>query len=136
MLIFSKLIYIRNKHDFTCVKLHSSFRKFYGRHHNPLLSSSPGNKSNTTDVTSGAGITYLSGSPVYIHPSPVYSRVRVARSSVKYFVNRCFSFFIWQFHCLTFFDLRILITSLVSSKLSCNPSNNQMKGIYKTLHRK
>ena len=136
MLIFSKLIYIRNKHDFTCVKLHSSFRNLYGRHHNPLLSSSPGSKSNTTDVTSGAVITYLSGSPVYIHHSPVYSRVRVARSSVKYFVNRCFSFFIWPLHCLTFFDLRILITSLVSSKFSCNPPNNQMKGIYKTLHRK
>ena len=31
-------------------------------------------KSNTKDVTCGAGITYLSGSPVCIHPSPVYSR--------------------------------------------------------------
>jgi hypothetical protein len=29
-----KLIYIRTKHDFTCVKMKSSFRKFYGRHHN------------------------------------------------------------------------------------------------------
>ena len=93
MLIFSKLIYIRNKHDFTCVKLHSSFRKCYGGHHDCVLPASPGKKSNTTNVTSGAGITCLSGSPVYIHPSPVYSRVRVARSSVKYFVNRCFSFF-------------------------------------------
>jgi hypothetical protein len=116
MLIFSKLIYIRNKHEFTCAKLHSSFRKCYGGHHDFVLSTSQGNKSNTTDVTSGAGITYLSGSPVYIHPSPVYSRVRVARSSVKYFVNRCFSFFIWPLYCLTLFDLRILITSLLSSK--------------------
>jgi hypothetical protein len=70
MLLFSKLIYIRNKHDFTCVKLHSSFRKFYGGHHDLVLSASPGIMSNTTDATSGAGIAYLSGSPVYIHPSP------------------------------------------------------------------
>ena len=126
----------QNKHDFTCVNLHSSFRMFYGRHHELVLSASPGNKSNTTDVTSGAGIAYLSGSLVYIHPSPVYSSVRVARSSVKYFLYRCLSFFIWPLYCLTFFDLRFLIISLVSSKLSCNPPNNQMKGIYKTLHRK
>ena len=68
--------------------------------------------------------------------SPLPRRVRVARSSVKYFVNRCLSIFIWPLYCLTFFDLRILIISLVSSKLSCNPPNNQMKRIYKTLHRK
>jgi hypothetical protein len=33
-------------------------------------------------------------------------------------------------------DLRIMITPLVSSNLTCNPPNIQMKGIYKTQHRK
>jgi hypothetical protein len=49
----------------------------------------------------------------HLCPPPVFSGVRVSRSLVL-FVDRCLSFFspLW---CLYFFDLQILITSLVSS---------------------
>jgi len=49
----------------------------------------------------------------HLCPPPVFSGVRVFRSLVL-FVDRCLSFFslLW---CLYFFDLQILITSLVSS---------------------
>jgi hypothetical protein len=38
------------------------------------------------------------------------------------FVDRCLSFFpfFWQLYCLLFFDLRLLITLLLSSNCSCN----------------
>ena len=59
------------------------------------------------------------------HPSspPVFSGVRVTRSLVLYvcFVDRCLSFctfFFWPLCCLLFFNLWILITSLVSSNSS------------------
>ena len=52
-----------------------------------------------------------------IHPHwapPVFSGVRVTRSLVLCvcLVDRCLSFFFWPLCCLSFFDLRILITSL------------------------
>jgi hypothetical protein len=52
--------------------------------------------------------------------TPVFIRVRVTRSLVVCvcFVDRCFSFcifFFWPLCCLFFFDIRILITPLVSS---------------------
>ena len=37
--------------------------------------------------------------------------------SVQCFVDRCLFFFFWPLCCLSFFDLRILINPLVSSKL-------------------
>jgi hypothetical protein len=56
------------------------------------------------------------------HPSspPVLSGVRVNRSLVLYicFVDRCLSFctfFFWPLCCLFFFDIRILLSPLVSS---------------------
>ena len=56
----------------------------------------------------------------HLSSRPVFSGVRVTRSLILYvwFVNRClffcpFSF--WQLCCLSFFDLRIVITLLVSS---------------------
>ena len=49
--------------------------------------------------------------------SPHFSGVRDTRSLVLYvcFVDRCLSF--WPLCCLFFFDIQILITPLVSSKL-------------------
>ena len=41
---------------------------------------------------------------------------------VQYFVNHCLSFclfFFWPLHCLSFFELRLHITPLVSSSFSC-----------------
>ena len=51
---------------------------------------------------------------------PLLCGVRVTRSLVLCvcFVDRCLSFFFWPLCCLSFFELRILITSLVSSKSS------------------
>jgi hypothetical protein len=50
----------------------------------------------------------------------VFSRVCVTRSLVLSvcFVDRCFSFFFSPLCCLSFFDLQILITPLVSSNSS------------------
>ena len=59
------------------------------------------------------GYKYLSWN--IVQPS-VFSRVRVTQSLVLCvcFVDRCLSFFSWPLCCL-FFDLRILMTPLVSS---------------------
>ena len=59
------------------------------------------------------GYEYLSWN--IVQPS-VFSRVRVTQSLVLCvcFVDRCLSFFSWPLCCL-FFDLRILMTPLVSS---------------------
>ena len=96
------------------------------------------NKSNTKDATCVAGTAYLSGSPVFTLLG--FCRFRVVRSLVfceifciSLFV--LFSLFFWPLSCLYFFDLRILITPLASSNLQVL-QYIQMKGIYKTLHRK
>jgi hypothetical protein len=54
--------------------------------------------------------------------TPVFSGVLVSRSLVLYvcFGDRCLSFctfFFWSLFCLLFFDLRILITPLISSDI-------------------
>jgi hypothetical protein len=56
--------------------------------------------------------------PEHPSPPPVFSGVRVTRSVVLCvcFVDRCLSF--WPLCCLFYFDLRILITLLVSSNSS------------------
>ena len=59
----------------------------------------------------------------HLRCSSVFSWVRFTRSLVLCvcFVDRCFSFgifFFWSLCCLFFFDLRILITPLVSSNSS------------------
>ena len=61
--------------------------------------------------------------PEHLSLHPVFSGVRVTWSLVLYvcFVFRCLSFcpfFFWPLPCLLFFDLRILITPLVSSNYS------------------
>ena len=60
----------------------------------------------------------------HLNAPPVFSGVRVTRSLVLYvcFIDRCLSFctfFVWPLCCLFFFDIRILITPLVSSNSSC-----------------
>ena len=61
--------------------------------------------------------------PQHLSASPVFSGVRVTRSLVLYFFF-CRSlfvplyFFFWPLCCLFFFDIRILITLLVSSNTS------------------
>ena len=74
------------------------------------------NQSNTTDATSVTRTAYPSGTPEFtpILVSFVFLDVQF---SVLCFVDRCLSFFVWPFHCLSF-ALRILITSLVSSNSS------------------
>ena len=54
----------------------------------------------------------------------VFSGVRVTRSLVLCvcFVDRCLSFYFWLLCCLLFFNLRLLITPLVSSNSSVNTS--------------
>ena len=54
------------------------------------------------------------------------SGVRVTRSLVLCvcFVDHCLYFFFWPLCCLFFFDLRILITSLVSSNSSSNDTKH------------
>ena len=58
--------------------------------------------------------------PEHLSSLPVFSWVRVTRSLVLYvcFVDRFLSFFFWSLCCLFFFDIRILITSLISSNSS------------------
>jgi hypothetical protein len=83
-------------------------------------------------VTSGAGTAYPSGAPEFI---PGFSGVRVTRSLVLYvcFVDRCLSFcafFFWPLCCLFFFDIRILISPLVSSNSSYRHSRTLLHKIY------
>ena len=56
-----------------------------------------------TGATSGAGTAYPSGAPV-LTPGALCAC----------FVDPCLYFFFWPLRCLSFFDLRILITCLVS----------------------
>jgi len=61
--------------------------------------------------------------PEHLSSPPVFSGVRVTRSLVLHvcFVDRCLSFctfFFWPLCCLFFFDIRILITPLVSPNSS------------------
>jgi hypothetical protein len=74
------------------------------------------------DATSGAETAYPSRSPEF---TPIFlwglgTPVRVTRSLVLCicFVDRCLSFWFWPLSCLSFLDLRILITPLVSSNSS------------------
>ena len=69
------------------------------------------NQSNTTGASSGEETAYLSGAPEFI-PRFVWLDFWF---SVQCFVDRCLSVFFWLLSCLSFVDLRILITPLVSS---------------------
>ena len=58
--------------------------------------------------------------PEHLRLPSVFSGVRVSRSLVLCvcFVDRCLSFFFWPLCCLFFFDILILITTLVSTNYS------------------
>jgi hypothetical protein len=65
-------------------------------------------------ATSGAGIGYPSGAPVF---TPGFSGVRVTSCFICMFCRSLFVllfFFFWPLCCLFFLDIRILITPLVS----------------------
>ena len=49
---------------------------------------------------------------------PVSSEIRVARSLVCRSLFVLLSFFFWSFYCLSFLDVRLLITPLVSANFS------------------
>ena len=57
--------------------------------------------------------------PEHLSSPPIFSEVRVTQSLVLCvcFVDRCLSFFFWPLCCLLF-DIRIMITPLVSSNSS------------------
>ena len=67
--------------------------------------------------------------PEHLSSTQVFSKVLATRSLVLYksFVDGCLYFFFWPLCCL-FFDLRILVTPLVSS----NSSSNKITTIIKT----
>ena len=71
----------------------------------------------STGVISGAGTAYL---PEHLNSLPGFSGVRVNQCLALYvcFIDRCLSFFFWPLCCLFFFDLRILMATLVSSNSS------------------
>ena len=87
----------------------------------PLVSSNTSyDKSNTTGGTSEAGSVNTSGLPMLI---PCVSGVRVKHSlvflcGVLYIIIVLFVLVFGQFNCQSFFDLRLLIASLVSSNFS------------------
>ena len=59
--------------------------------------------------------------PKHMSSSLVFSGIRVYTQSLALcvcVVDRCLSFFLWTLCCLSFFDLPILITPLVSSNSS------------------
>ena len=64
-------------------------------------------KSNTIDVTNGAGTAYPSGTSKFTTVSVGLVKLDVW-FSVKCFADRCLSF--WLLGCMSFSDLRILIT--------------------------
>ena len=68
------------------------------------------NKSNTTVATSGAVATYLPGAPRFLMEFVLLS----FRCFVSCFVYYCLSFFFWPWHCLSVFELLLMITHLVS----------------------
>jgi len=79
------------------------------------------NKSNMTGAICTAGTSIPSGAHEF---TPVFSGVRIARSLAlcvmycrSFFVLLSF-FFLWSLYGLSFFDLRLLITPLVSSNLN------------------
>jgi hypothetical protein len=138
----TKVIFIRKllNQGFLVLKLYSSLGKFNGRQDDMVNRYAVTNNHwyvpfvvitiwsfphswlvtcNTTGVTCGTGTTYPSG----VHEfTPGFCVFHVTRSLnfcvMSCFVDRCLSFCPFSFCCLFFFDLRILITPLLSSKSS------------------
>ena len=82
-------------------------------------------------VTSGQELLTL---PEHMSSLPVFSGVRATRSLVLYecFVDRCLSLCTFSFGrwcCLFFFNIRILITTLVSSNASYVTANGHLDGM-------
>ena len=71
------------------------------------------NWSNTTSATSGAGTIYPSGAPKFT-PGVTWG----SRCTIFSFLFSVFSYFFWLLCFLTFVDVRILITPLMSSNYS------------------
>ena len=70
--------------------------------------------------------------PEHLCSAQVFSGVRVTRSLVLYvcFVDLCLSFcpfFFWPLCCLSYFDIRLLITPLVSSNSYITSDRNEVK---------
>jgi hypothetical protein len=134
---------------FLLVKLKSSLRKFYSRHHDlvdrygiscvtndhryvplvnlPVLSSFMTYHRDITKLTRRVPQVEqeLLTLPEHLFLLPVCSGVRVTRSLVLCvcFMDRCLSLFILSSCCLSF-DLRNLITPLVSSNSSCESDDD------------
>ena len=129
---------------FLLVKLKSSLRKFYGRHHDLVdrYGISVTNDHGYVPLVVNTSLSFpysrlitrltrrvplveqeLHTLPVYLSSPPVFSGVRVTRSLDLYvcFVDHCLSFF-WPLCCLFFFDIRFLIAPLVSSNFSSKDS--------------
>ena len=74
------------------------------------------NKTNMPGATCGVETAYPSGAHKF---TLGFSGVRVVRSLIFYVVFFSFLvFFFWPLHCLSFFDLELMITPLVSSNCS------------------
>ena len=70
----------------------------------------------------------------HLSSPPIFNGVRVTRSLVSYvvFCRSLFVLFLWPLCCLSFFDLRILITPLMSSNSS--DYNTDAKLIKTSMH--
>ena len=81
---------------------------------------------NRTDATSGAGTAYPSGAREFT-PGFQWGSCYSIFSFICMFCRSLFVllyFFFWPLYCLYFFDMRILITNLVSSNSSYNINHN------------
>ena len=68
--------------------------------------------SNTTGTTSGAELLTF---PEHLSSSQIYCPIFSFLFSFLYIIVCHFVLFLWPLYCLSFFDLRLLITPLVSS---------------------
>ena len=78
------------------------------------------NKSYTTGAISETGTVYPSGEPEFIPLAMSFCRIRWSIFSFQYsvlYIIVC-PFVCWSLHCMSFFDLRLLITTLLSSTFS------------------
>jgi hypothetical protein len=76
------------------------------------------NNSNTTCVTSGTRTAYSSGAHEFILGVFVGFLLLFLMAFVQCFVNHCLSFFGWPLYCLSFLDLRLLITDVIMYLMS------------------
>ena len=80
---------------------------------------------------SGAGTASLSGVPEF---SPFFQWGSYC-SIFSLVCNACISFFLWSLCFLSFFDLRIMITPLLSSNFSHGPQSKIQPNKHNSLHR-